>query len=66
MTTAKNILDYDPKTIVSGEMERRMIKFWRARSAIKPSRNGSNDSSNRSCPTRKMKMKTKKQMSVPL
>ena len=64
--TAEDILEYDPKTVASGEMERRMTKIQKSRSMIKPSRNGSADPSNRPCATRTRKMRTKKKISLPL
>ena len=42
-----------------------MKNIWRARSAIKPSRNGSADPSNRPRATMTRKMSTKNKMSVP-
>ena len=64
--TAKDILESDPKSVASGEKEKRRMEIWRARSARKPSQNGLDGPSNCPCATRTKKVRTKKNMSVPL
>ena len=62
----EGILQSDPKSVVIGEEERRMMKIRTARSVRKPLRNAPADSSNLPRATRTSNMRTKKKMLVPL
>ena len=57
---AEDILESDPKTVASGKRERRMTKIRIPISAIKLSRNGLDDPSNRPRAMRTRKMRTNK------